>query len=677
MKKRKFVWYVLIMSSIATVSQAQTSSRKFIDRANMDESVSPRENFYQYANGGWLKNNPIPLTETRWGSFNELISNTNQILKGILKEAADKNATYGSNSQLVGDFFASGMDSLEIESAGVSPTNSLFSDIKSINTTKDLLNEITSLHKSGIDAAFNFVIYQDDKQSSQVIAQLSQGGLGLPDRDYYFNMDDRSSNIRTEYQKHLVNMFKIFGDDKKTANKNAEAVIKLETALAGASMTRVEQRNPNKIYHKLSLAELQKITPLIFWKETLNDFTGQDIKEVLVRQPEFFKEFDRQLVATPLNEWKAYLKWNVIRAAAPYLHSIAVNENFNFYGKVLTGQKNLKPRADRVSVVVDNSMGEVLGRMYVSRYFKPEAKTRMLELIKNLTVTYEDRIKRLDWMSDETKQKALTKLHAFIRKIGYPDVWKDYSSVHISRTSYFGNVLECNKYDYNFMLDKLGKPVDKAEWGMSAPTINAYYNPVVNEIVFPAGILQSPFFDFNADDAVNYGGIGCAIGHEMTHGFDDQGRQYDAEGNLNDWWTKNDADRFKERAYKVVEQYNSYTVLNGTMNVNGQLTLGENLADFGGINIAFEAFKKTPQAMKGEMIDGFTPEQRFFLSWAQIWRANIRDEAQAQRIVTDPHSPGMYRCNGPVSNMPEFYEAFNVRQGDPMWRKPAERAVIW
>ncbi|POY36248.1 peptidase M13 [Solitalea longa] len=678
MKKSKLVWYVLIISSIATTTKAQTTIRKFIDKANMDESVSPRVNFYQYANGGWLKNNPIPPTETRWGSFNELVSSTNQVLKGILKEAADKNATYGSNNQLVGDFFASGMDSVEIENAGITPVHNLFSEIKTVNSTRDLLSEITSLHKSGIPVAFNFSVYQDDKNSSQVIVQLSQGGLGLPDRDYYTNLlDERYENLRTEYVKHMVNMFKIFGDDNKNAKKNAEAVMRLETSLAGASMTRVERRDPNKNYHKLNMMELQKIAPMTTWKDILSDYTGQEVKEVIVRQTEFFKEFDRQLVATPVNEWKAYLKWTVIRTAAPYLHSKAVDEHFNFYGKILTGQKVMKPRADRVSMVIDNAMGEVLGRMYVSRYFKPLAKSRMLDLIKNLTTTYEERINRLDWMSDATKQKALTKLHAFIRKIGYPDVWKDYSTVHISRTSYFGNVLECNRYDFNYMVNKLGKPVNKAEWGMSAPTINAYYNPMVNEIVFPAGILQSPFFDFNADDAVNYGGIGCVIGHEMTHGFDDQGRQYDAEGNLNDWWTKDDATRFKELAYRVVEQYNSYTVLKGSMNVNGQLTLGENLADLGGINIAFEAFKKTNQAKTGEQIDGFTPEQRFFLSWAQIWRSNITDEAQAQRIVTDPHSPGIYRCNGPVSNMPEFYEAFGIQKGDPMWKKPGEQVKVW
>ncbi|UKJ05901.1 M13 family metallopeptidase [Solitalea lacus] len=655
---------------------AQSPSFKFIDKSNMDTLVRPGDNFYQYANGGWLKNNPIPSTETRWGSFNQLIKKTNDNLKTLLAEAAVKNASYGSNSQLGGDFYASGMDSVEIENAGITPIAKQLEAIAGISNAKELLTVISDMHKMGYSPVYTFFIYQDDKNSSQVISQLSQGGLGLPDKDYYFNADDRSKTIRSEYLKHLVNMFKILGDDNKTASKNAEAIMKIETTLAGASMTRVEQRDPNKIYHKMSLKDLQALTPMSNWKEILNDYTGKEISEVLVRQPNFFKEFDTQLIATSLNDWKAYLRWNVIHSAAPYLHTKAVNENFNFYGKVLTGQKVMKPREDRVAIVVDGSIGEVLGRLYVSKYFKPQAKERMLALINNLASTYEDRIKRLDWMGEQTKQKALVKLNAFIRKIGYPDNWKDYSQVHISRTAFYANVVECNKYDFKTMVEKLGKPVDKNEWMMSPPTINAYYNPTVNEIVFPAGILQFPFFDFGADDAVNYGGIGAVIGHEMTHGFDDEGRQYDAEGNLKDWWTQEDADKFKERANRVVEQYNGYTVLNG-MNVNGQLTLGENLADLGGLNIAYEAFKKTPQGKSTELIDGFTADQRFFLSWAQIWRSNIRDEALAQRIVTDPHSPGIYRCNGPLINMKEFFTAFGIKEGDSMWKAEAERIKIW
>ncbi|AFD06445.1 M13 family metallopeptidase [Solitalea canadensis] len=677
MKRNYIVCSALIFTALTTGAQAQTQERKFIDKANMDTLTKPSDNFYEYANGGWLKNNPIPSTETRWGTFNQLIRNTNDVLKKLLEEAAAKNAAYGSNSQLAGDFYASGMDTLEIESLGISPISNELATITAISSQKDLVSAITAFHKSGYAPGYNFVIYQDDKNSSQVISQLSQGGLGLPDREYYFNTDERSVKIRAEYVKHLVNMFKILGDDNKTANKNADAVMRLETALAEVSMTKVEQRDPNKIYRKMTVKDLNALTPMTDWKEILKDYTGKDITEVLVRQPNFLKELDKQFIATPLNEWKAYLRWNIIRTAAPYLSNKAVVENFNFYGKVLTGQKVLKPRENRVAIEIDQNLGEVLGRIYVNNHFRPEAKARMIELINNLSTTYEERIKRLDWMSDATKEKALIKLHAIIRKIGYPDKWRDYSQVHISRTAYYGNVVECRKFDFQTMIDKLGKPVDKTEWLMTTPTINAYYNPTVNEIVFPAGILQFPFFDFNADDAVNYGGIGAAIGHEMTHGFDDEGRQYDAEGNLKDWWTNDDAERFKAHAFRVEEQYSAYTVLNGTMHVNGKLTLGENLADLGGLNIAYEAFKKTPQGKNNELIDGFTPDQRFFLSWAQVWRANIRDEAQAQRIVTDPHSPGKYRCNGPVSNMPEFYKAFNVKEGDPMWRATGDRAKVW
>ncbi|WP_142601446.1 M13 family metallopeptidase [Solitalea koreensis] len=663
--------------SVTTLAFKQLPTRKFIDASNMDTSVSPGDNFYLYANGGWLKKNPIPASETRWGSFNELIKHNNDELQNLLQQASKSKAAMGTDEQKVGDFYTSGMDSLSIEKAGMKPISADLARIAAIKDSKGILNEVAFEHSQGNSPLFNFFVYQDDKNSSEVISQLSQGGLGLPDRDYYFKDDDRTKNIRAEYVKYLSAMFSLIGDDAAKAQANANAVMKLETALASASMTRVELRDPNKVYHKMTIAELNAITPAINWNDLLPRMMVNGVNNVLVRQPNFYKEVNKQLSATSLADWKAYLRWNTAKNAAPFLSSSFVSENFNFYGKVLTGQKMMKPRKERVATVIDGSMGEVLGKLYVDKNFKPEAKARMMQLIENLSQTYEQRIKRLDWMSETTKDKAIAKLHAFIRKIGYPDKWKDYSSVQTSRSSYYKNVQECNRFDYNYMIHKLGKPVDKTEWGMTPPTVNAYYNPVVNEIVFPAGILQFPFFDFEADDAINYGGIGGVIGHEMTHGFDDEGRQYDAQGNLKDWWTAEDATNFNARAKMVVDQFNGYSVLNGTTHVNGQLTLGENLADLGGINIAYEAFKKTKQGQSNEKIDGFTPDQRFFLSWAQVWRANIRDEAQAQRIVTDPHSPGMYRCNGPLSNMPEFYAAFGVKEGDKMWKPEAQRAKVW
>jgi len=651
-------------------------SRKLLDPANIDATVKPGENFYRYANGAWLKTNPIPPTETRWGSFSELQEGNYAALLSLLEEAAKAGGAPGSMQQKVGDFYRSGMDSARIESRGLSPVLPLIREVEMIASTTDLQRVIARQHTMGIGNVFGFYVSPDDKQVTRQISQFYQGGIGMPDRDYYFKDDERSKKIRDAYKAYQLRVFQMMGLDPATAQRRADETYRIEQALAGASMTRVEQRDPYKLYNKRSIRTIQSETPGLEWKQLFADLkiAGQD--SLIVGQPKFFAEVGKQMKGQSLDAWKSYLTFHLLNDLAPYLGTAYDNARFNFYGRTLRGQQEQKPRWKRVLGVVDGSVGELLGQLYVEKNFRPEAKARMLALVNNLQTTYADRIQRLDWMSDVTKRRALAKLNTFIKKIGYPDKWKDYSKLTIVKDDYLANVLAASAFEYAYNLGKLGRPVDKTEWGMTPPTVNAYYNPAFNEIVFPAGILQYPFFDMEADDAVNYGGIGGVIGHEITHGFDDQGRQYDADGNLQDWWTAEDTKRFTEKADRVVAQYNALTVLD-TVHVNGQLTLGENLADFGGVAIAYEAFMKTDQAKEGEKIDGFTPQQRFFLSWAQVWRANTRDEELAARIVTDPHSPNEHRCNGPLSNMPEFYQAFGVKPGDRMYREPAQRVMIW
>lgn len=668
---------LLLAASCAPKENKQEETVKLLDPANMDTTIRPGDNFFMYANGAWLKNNPVPASETRWGSFNVLVENNYKALHDLLNEAAsNKNAAKGSAEQKVGDFYRSGMDSAGIDKAGMEPVKPWLARIDAIQDKDGLLKEVAKLQTEGLNQIFGFWVSPDDKNVTRQICQFMQGGLGMPDRDYYFKTDERTTKIRDAYKAYLVKMQGLMGNDDATAQKNADAIFKLETALAGASMTRVEMRDPYKLYNKYNLEGLNKLTPNINWNMMFQEMkiSGQD--SCIVATPNFFKEVSKQLTATPLDVWKTYLKFHVVNDMSPYLASNFDDAHFDFYGKTVRGQQEQKPRWKRVLSTVDRSVGELLGKMYVDKHFKPEAKERMMELVNNLATTYADRIKRLDWMSEVTKQKALEKLGTFIKKIGYPDKWRDYSKLNVGGNDYVANVMAASAFDYDYTINKLGRPVDKTEWGMTPPTVNAYYNPAFNEIVFPAGILQYPFFDQNADDAVNYGGIGGVIGHEMTHGFDDQGRQYAADGNLKDWWTPEDATKFTEKANVVVTQYNGFTVLD-TVHVNGELTLGENLADLGGLAIAYEAFKKTKQGQSNEKIDGFTPDQRFFLSWAQVWRANTRDEEMASRIMTDPHSPNLWRCNGPLSNMPEFYQAFNVQPGDKMYRAENERAKVW
>lgn len=651
--------------------------KKFIDPANMNTAIKPGDDFFDYANGNWIKQNAIPAKETRWGSFNILRQdNTNRLL-GLLNEVSKTpGQPKGSLKQRVGDLYASGMDSLTIEKKGYTP---IIADLQRINKITDLngiVNELVYERVNGIGSPlFGFGVGQDDKHVDNYIVSLRQGGTSLPDRDNYLKDDARTKKIQDALKTYITTLFTLTGTSADVAAKNAGIIFDLEKTLAKSQLSRVAQRDPNVTYNKFSVADFSKTTPHLNWVKILPmlKVTGQDT--IIVGQPAFFKDADALLAATSVDDWKTYLKWNILRGSAGTLSSPFVNASFD-YSSALSGQKVQTPRNERMSGLIDGSIGELLGQLYVEKYFTPAAKKYMIDLVNNLKVTLGERIQRLDWMSAETKARALKKLAAFRVKIGYPDKWEVYAGLVINRDDYAGNLKRIAVWRNNFNVSRLGKPVDRTRFGMTPPTVNASYNPTNNEISFPAGILQFPFFDFGADDAVNYGGIGAVIGHEMTHGFDDQGRQYDADGTLRDWWTKDDADKFKTRADQVVTQYNGFTVLD-TMHVNGKLTLGENLADLGGLNVAYEAYKKTKQGQSTTKIDGFTPDQRFFLSWAQVWRGSQRPEAAAQRILTDPHSPEQFRTNAPISNMDAWYAAFDVKPGDKMYKKPADRIRVW
>jgi putative endopeptidase len=629
-----------------------------------------------YANGAWIKNNVIPAKSTRWGSFNVLIQENTDRLLAILNEASKAKAPKGTLTQRVGDMYTSAMDSVAIEKRGYNPIKPYLERVNNIKNTDEVVNEVIYMKVNGIaNPLFYFAVEPDSKYPTRNIADFAQGGTTLPDRDYYLKTDARTLQIQNAYKQYIKNLFVLTGTPEADGLKNADIVMKIETALAKSQLSRTELRDPTKTYHKLSVYDFTKLTPHINWGQTLPKMKAPGQDSILVDEPDFFKTVDNQLGSTIVDDWKIYLKWNILKSSANALSSPFVNATFAF-NSVLSGQKAPTPRKERVSTYIDANMGELLGQLYVKKYFTPAAKAYMVNLVNNMKVVLEGRIKRLDWMSAATKQRALKKLAAFKVKIGYPDKWEPYTGLVITRDDYAGNLKRVAMWKYNFNVSRLGKPVDKARFNMTPPTVNASYSPNNNDITFPAGILQFPFFDFRADDAVNYGGIAAVIGHEMTHGFDDQGRQYDADGSLRDWWTKDDADKFKLRADKVVDQYNAYTVLD-TIHINGRLTLGENLADLGGVSIAYEAFKKTKQGQSNTKIDGFTPDQRFFLSWAQVWRSSMRPEAMAQRILTDPHSPEQFRGNAPLTNVDAWYSAFNVKPGDKLYKKPEDRIKIW
>ena len=671
-----FLISFVVLTSMAA-AQDLTSQSKPIDPQNMDLSVKPCDDFNQYANGTWIKKSSIPPAFSQWGSFTELGERNNDVLHAILEDAAkDRTALHGSNRQKIGDFYATGMDSATIESLGWKPIEGDMERVDAIKDVAGIEAELARLHTFGAGGLFNFGSGQDLKNSAEVIGQLSQGGLGMPDRDYYIAGDEKSKKLRDDYGAYMTAMFKLVGVDDANAAASAKSVMDLETRLAKVSRTRVERRDPDKNYNRMSQKDLAALAPSFEWKRFFVEVGWSNPADVNVGQPEFFKEVNTMLGDVPVESWKNYLKWRILNSAAPSLSSAFVNEHFKFHGAALTGAKELQPRWKRIKSVVDGLMGEALGELYVAKAFPPQAKARAMEMVNNLKQAMREHITKIEWMDDSTKAAALKKLNAFGVKIGYPDKWRDYSSLWIDRLSYVEDVRRAAGFATQFQINKIGKPVDKTEWGMSPPTVNAYYSSNRNEIVFPAGILQPPFFDFNADDAVNYGGMGGVIGHEISHGFDDQGSKFDAEGNLKMWWTQQTRKKFDERTGILAKQYDGFVAID-TMHVNGKLTLGENIGDLGGLAIAFTALENSLKGKKVELIDGFTPEQRFFLSWAQVWRRTVRPEQLRLQVKTDPHSPANFRVNGPIVNLQAFYDAFHCDRQGAMFLPAEKRALVW
>jgi putative endopeptidase len=666
---------VLSASAMLAGCQSNRIPKHVLDLSGRDLNVSPAENFFQYANGNWVKNTEIPPSKTGWGSFYIVRDNALTRMNTILDSCQRvKNPQQGSVIQQLGDLYASAMDSAAAEKAGITPLRAALQRIDSISTPAGVLQVVIAEYQDGDGTLFGFGIAPDDKNSNVERAQFSQGGLGLPNKNYYFKQDSTSKKIRNAYLRYVTAILSLSGDSAG-ASAGADSVIALETRLAAASKTPVELRDPQSNYHLLSVAQLQKSAPEINWQK-LTAGLHVMVDSLQVGQPAFYKALSGLLKTTPVPVWKKYLTFHLVSGYAPWLSKPFASARFAFYNKLLNGQQTPESRWKRVTGMVNGTLGDALGKLYVEKYFPPSAKRYMMNLVNNLQRTYRDRIRHNSWMSDSTKAKAIDKLNAYIKKIGYPDKWKDYSSISISRDSLIANLQHIGKWQYWYNIRKLGKPVDKTEWYMTPPTVNAYYDPSFNEIVFPAGILQPPFYFQEGDDAVNYGAIGAVIGHEMTHGFDDQGSQYDKNGNLHNWWTKEDRAKFEKLADEVVRQYDAYTVLD-SVHVNGKLTEGENIADIGGLAIAYAAFKNTPEGKSDTTINGLTADQRFFLSFAQIWRIKNRPQRLLWRINNDPHSPEMYRVNGPTSNMTAFYKAFNVKPTDKMYRPDSIRVQIW
>lgn len=646
--------------------------------SQIDRSVGACDDFYQYATGGWQKAHPLPATYARFGRFEEVAERNRDALKAILESSAkETSAERGSNAQKVGDFWSACMNDQAIEAAGATPIRADLDRIDAVNSRDAVVAEIHRLQQKGIAPLFRFSAQNDFKNSQMVIAALSQAGLGLPDRDYYLREDEKFRTTRRQYTEHIAKMFELAGADRTRAAADAERVVALETQLARASMARVDQRKPENVYHITSINELQATAPALQWPAFFASIGLADLRSVNVAQPEFIREASRLVAEAPLDAWKAYLRWSLIDAAAPYLSSAFVNQDFAFRGQALSGQKELQPRWQRCVRAADQNVGEILGQEYVKRAFTPEAKQKMNALIDNLVAALREDIPKLSWMSAATKQAALQKLEAFRRRIGYPDKWIDYASLDVGRDSYAQNVLAANAFRVRRAVGRVGKPDDPNEWGFFTPaTVNAGYSPTRNDITFPAGILQPPFYDPNADDAYNYGGIGMVIGHEMTHGFDDQGAKFDAEGNLRNWWTPEDLKNFQTRAECIAQQYGEFVVEEG-LKLQGNLVTGEAIADLGGLTLALRAYQKSLEGKERRTLDGYSPEQRFFLGFAQVWGQTMAAEEGRRRALTDPHAPGPARVNLTVQNMPEFQDAWNCPPGTKMTRPPETRCNIW
>jgi putative endopeptidase len=671
-----FVSFQVIRAGQQDNTKPSGAAAHGVDLTILDKTCKPCEDFYRYASGEWLTKNPVPPAYPSWGRFSELAERNRELLHQILEEAAAKKSPTGSNEQKIGDFYASCLDEKQADAESAKPLDAEFARINSVQNLKDLQAEIARLQGMGVSALFQFGSTQDEKNSTEVIGGADQGGIGLPDRDYYTKTDEKSQQMREQYEQHVSKMLALAGEDENKAAAEAKEIVQIETKLAEASLTRVERRDPEKTYHRMNRAELKALTPNWSWEDYFQELGHANINAVDVSAPKFFEAMSHDLKDTPLNMWKVYLRWHLLNSNAAYLSGPFVDENFNFNGRVLQGTKELLPRWKRCVSATDRQLGEALGQIYAEKYFPPEAKARALDMVNHLTDALHDDLQTLPWMSPATRKEALTKLAAFTRKIGYPDKWRDYSAYTVDRGPYVLNQMRGSQFEFQRDLNKIGKPVDRTEWGMSPPTVNAYYSPQMNEIVFPAGIMQPPFFDPKADDASNYGGIGAVIGHEMTHGFDDEGRKFDAQGNLRDWWTPEDEKNFNERAACVEKQFDSY-VVQDDLHENGKLVLGESIADLGGLNLAYRALQMAEKGKKTPLIGGMTPDQRFFLAYAQIWASNDRPEYERLIVNTNPHPLGRFRAIAAPSNMPEFAHAFDCKSGEAMVRPPSMRCQIW
>lgn len=654
-----------------------------INLSYLDTTLSPRDDFFKYVNGGWLAKSTIPADQGSWGSFAELRESNQQVLLEILKKAASSDRyPEGSDQRKAADFYSVGMDSLLAEKAGVSVLKPYQEKIDLIKNKAQIQSYLTDDVLTATSAFFGLFILSDLQNSDKLVPYIGSGGLGLPERDYYLKTDAKSKEIREKYKQHMANLFKLAGTKEADASRQSEVVLKLETQLAKSMLSKEDSRDPYQLYHPKSIADLYKLVPSVDWT-TYFETLSITADTVIVTEPAFLKEYEVIVNTYKIEDIKTYLKATLLRKSAPLLNNAFVEESFNFNRRYLAGVEKIRPRWKRVMDMTNNVLGEAIGQLYVEETFPPEAKQKALAMVENIKLAFADRIKHLEWMSDSTKMMALKKLQSFTVKIGYPETWRDYVGLPVSKdpetASYFTNVMNARTYETRREFTKLGKPVDKSEWQMTPQTINAYYNPLFNEIVFPAAILQPPFYDYRADEAVNYGGIGAVIGHELSHGFDDQGAKFDAAGNLKNWFDKQDYENFQSKGKALAAQYDRYEPLPKVF-VQGQFTLGENIGDLGGVTVAYEGLQRflreNPEKHPG-LIDGFTPEQRFFISWATIWRVKYRDEALRTQVLTDPHAPGMYRANGPLTNFPAFYDAFGVKEGDKMFKVEADRVKIW
>jgi putative endopeptidase len=644
----------------------------------MDTTVNPGTDFFKYATGTWMKNNPIPPSESSWGVWNLVQNEIYERLKNVLEEAEQTNSIKGSNEQKLGDFYFTGMDSVGIEKEGIKPIQHELDLINSIKDKKDLFDAVAMLQREGVSAMFEIYVDQDQMKSDVYSLYLWQGGLGLPNRDYYFRNDSRTENIRKEYKSHLTKMFKLLNENSSTASNDSKIVFMIEKFLADSSRKLEDLRDPYSNYNKINFSRLKKITPSIQWKEIFYKMGIKNIDSLIVGQPEFYNALNEAVKKFSIPQWKSYLRWHLFNSVADKLSSKFENENFYFNGTVMNGVNVQRPRWKRVQDAVENAMGELLGQVYVKKYYSLKTKMRYEHLVDNMIAAFAERIKRLDWMSDSTKEKALYKLSKLIKKVGYPNKWKNFSNLKIDRSSFARNSINANIFWFDRNINKLGKPVDRQEWDMTPQTYNAYYNPSNNEIVLPAAMFIVPGVpDSLLDDAIIYSYAGAStIGHEMTHGFDDQGRLYDANGNLHDWWAKEDAENFANKTKLMIKQFDNYIVLD-SMHINGKATLGENIADLGGLVIGYDAFKKTDEFKENKLVNGLTPSQRFWLGYAYSWLGHFRPEALARQVLTDVHSPNFLRVNGPLSDIPAFYEAFGIKKGQPMYRSKDERVKIW